>query len=101
MLMSGRRVEADEALRIGLVNRLLTAETLVAETLDYARTLADRIAPLSIRSLKRQMRDGPGRTFEAAFASAAIDAAEARASQDMREGLAAAREKRPARFTGE
>ena len=51
IMFSGRRLKADEALRIGLINRIVDAEDLEAATLAYAETLAAN-APLSIRASK-------------------------------------------------
>lgn len=51
IMFSGRRLRAEEALRVGLINRIVDAETLEAETIAYAETLAAN-APLSIRASK-------------------------------------------------
>ncbi len=50
-MFSARRMKADEALRIGLINRVFAPETLEAETVAYAEQLAVN-APLSIRASK-------------------------------------------------
>jgi enoyl-CoA hydratase len=51
IMFSGRRLQAEEALRIGLINRVVDAEELEAVTIAYAETLAVN-APLSIRASK-------------------------------------------------
>lgn len=51
IMFSGRRMHADEALRIGLINRVVEADDLEAATIAYAVTLAAN-APLSIRASK-------------------------------------------------
>ena len=51
IMFSGRRLKTDEALRIGLINRVVDAEELEAVTVAYAETLAAN-APLSIRASK-------------------------------------------------
>ena len=51
IMFSARRLKADEALRIGLINRVVDAEELEAMTVAYAETLAAN-APLSIRASK-------------------------------------------------
>ena len=51
IMFSGRRLKVDEALRVGLINRVVEAEELEAVTVAYAETLAAN-APLSIRASK-------------------------------------------------
>lgn len=55
LLLSGRVVRADEARRIGLVNRVLPAGTVLEETLDFARTMAATCSPRSMREMKGQL----------------------------------------------
>ena len=49
LLFSSRVVLAEEAERIGLVNRVFTSDELMPATLDYARALATEISPSSLR----------------------------------------------------
>src|SRR5437667_10570542 len=70
LLMSARRVSGDEALRIGLVNRLCPPEQLREQTYAYARDLADFVSPSAIAVIKRQLYDVPFQTL----AEATIDA---------------------------
>jgi enoyl-CoA hydratase len=67
IMFSARRMKADEALQIGLINRVVDAEELEAITVEYAERLAAN-APLSIRAskffinqlgLERAQRDEP------------------------------------------
>jgi len=51
IMFSARRLKADEALRVGLINRVVDAEELEAMTVEYAHVLAAN-APLSIRASK-------------------------------------------------
>jgi len=51
IMFSARRLKADEALRIGLINRVVEADELEAVTIEYAERLAAN-APLSIRASK-------------------------------------------------
>lgn len=51
ILFSARRVEAEEALRLGLINRICAPDALEAEVRAYATTLAEK-APLSMRAHK-------------------------------------------------
>ncbi len=96
ILFTGRRIETDEALSIGLIDRRV--ETALRETaLGYARGLAD-LSQASIRGGKRAVDAiAGGMTVETpAFRALAEQAA---LGPDFSEGLAAFAEKRPARFT--
>jgi enoyl-CoA hydratase/carnithine racemase len=53
LLMSARRVSSEEALRIGLVNRLYPPDQLREQTYAYARDLADFVSPSAISVIKR------------------------------------------------
>jgi enoyl-CoA hydratase/carnithine racemase len=55
LLLSGRVVLAEEALELGLVNRALAPESLIEETLAYARELAVQCSPASMAAMKRQV----------------------------------------------
>ena len=99
IMFSARRLKADEALRIGLINRIIEAEHLEAETIAYAETLAAN-APLSLRASKffiNQLGLEPARRDEAR-----MDAMqrEAEASEDFKEATRSFIEKRKPLFTG-
>ncbi len=100
LLMSARRVSGDEALRIGLVNRLYPPEKLREETFAYARDLADFVSPSAIAVIKRQLYDVPFQTLAEATIDANREMIVALRGSDFREGVASFVEKRPPRFTG-
>jgi enoyl-CoA hydratase/carnithine racemase len=99
ILYSARTVEAEEAYRIGFIQRLLPPEELEAYTYEYLRTVAAN-APLSVRGTKAQVQaifeglTGAHRERLAAMQLETFD------SEDYREGTRAFLEKRPPRFTG-
>lgn len=101
MLLSGRRVDAREALRMGLVNQVHPPEKLAEATYAYAREIAERASPRATRAIKHQLWEAPFQTLAEAVNLSAADMLEAVRSADFREGLAAFREKRPPRFTGD
>jgi 2-(1,2-epoxy-1,2-dihydrophenyl)acetyl-CoA isomerase len=92
-------VDAQEALRIGLVNRVVPAEQLEQETLKLAERLAQ--GPTVAYGLaKRGLYRGLGMSLEDVLNMEARNQAIAARSPDRAEGVAAFLEKRPPRFTG-
>jgi enoyl-CoA hydratase/carnithine racemase len=100
LLLSARRVSSEEALRIGLVNRLYAPDQLREQTYAYARDLADNVSPSAMAVIKRQLYDVPFQTLAEATIDANCEMAVALAGADFREGVASFMEKRPPRFTG-
>lgn len=97
ILFSGRLVEAEEALRIGLIDRLLPAEALEAATLDYVTGLT-ALSQYTIRATKRIVQEMvDGADAETPDARRLFD--ESFAGIDFREGYAAFLDKRKPGFT--
>lgn len=97
MLMSARRVGAEEAYAKGLVSRLLPREGFAAAVRGYAEELA-KGAPASFATIKRQLADADGEDYETARAKAAALTRETLDAPDFKEALAAKREGRAADF---
>ena len=100
LLMSARRIQSEEALRIGLVNRLYPPDQLRGQTYAYARDLADFVSPSAIAVIKRQLYDVPFQTLAEATIDANREMMVALRGSDFREGVASFMEKRSPRFTG-
>lgn len=99
IMFSARRLGAEEALRIGLINRIVEAERLEAETIAYAETLAAN-APLSLRASKyfiNQLGLERGQRDEARMEAMQR---EAEASEDFKEATRSFVEKRKPIFHG-
>ena len=100
LLFTGRRVDADEALRIGLVSRVFaSADELVAGSIAVAEQIAAN-GPVAVRLTAAGLRDGAHPSVEAALQYEALAQPVTFATSDLTEGLAAAKERRPAHFTG-
>jgi enoyl-CoA hydratase len=97
ILFSARRYPAAEALRMGLVNRVVPAESLLEETMSLARTIAAN-APLTVAAAKAAIRAAGQSRPDLARVEAMIEACFR--SEDYREGQRAFAEKRPPAFSG-
>jgi 2-(1,2-epoxy-1,2-dihydrophenyl)acetyl-CoA isomerase len=95
----GETFTAEEALRFGLVNRVVPAEALEAETQALARRLAER-APIAVGKVKRLMRESFDRDLQAQLDSERDAFRECATTADFREALDAFFGKRPARYIG-
>ena len=99
MLLTGAPITAEEAWRIGLVNRVVPPEVLADETSRLAATLAAQ-APVAVRYILESVHHG----LDMALAEASVFEASlfglVSASEEAREGTTAFLEKRTPRFTG-
>jgi enoyl-CoA hydratase/carnithine racemase len=99
IILSGERIDAEHAYRIGLVNRIHPQKELLTQTLDYAQMLASR-APLSHRFAKEVIRRSVGMTLTEALQWESRSFRDVAMTEDLKEGLASFKERRPAQFKG-
>lgn len=97
LLLTGRRVGAEEAYAIGLVSGI--ADDVLAHALDAARGIADS-APIAVRLTKAALAYAGHHSIDAALDWEGLAQPVTMASADLREGLAAQADGRPPRFTG-
>ncbi len=100
LLYSARLVEADEALEMGLVDKVFPTNELLPAVMDYARELATAVSPRSNRVVKEMIYQGLDQGFDAAMEQCLAEMAEAQKSDDFKEGIAAWKDKRVPNFTG-
>jgi len=99
LLMTGDFIGAQEALRIGLYNRVVPQETLEAETAAFVARLM-RGPREGLRATKDALEREQSMSFEQALGHEARVQAELMLRPDFHEGFAAFSERRPARFQG-
>ncbi|MDF3839903.1 enoyl-CoA hydratase-related protein [Cupriavidus basilensis] len=92
-------VDARDAERIGLVNKVFPDDELMEGTYAFARKVADG-APLSVQLIKRVMRLSLGQALDTALDIVASNLPIVRTSEDHQEALIAFKEKRPPQFRG-
>ncbi|MGI8554341.1 MAG: enoyl-CoA hydratase/isomerase family protein [Dehalococcoidia bacterium] len=99
MLYTGDRIPAPEALRLGLVNRVLPADRVMAEAQRVAIKI-NQNAPLAVRAIKESALRGLDLPLDQGLRIEALLSRVIRDTEDSREGPQAFAEKRPARFQG-
>jgi len=99
LLVTGRLVKADEALRIGLVNQVVAPDQLLEKGIEIARTIASK-GPVAVRLTKQIVQRGQDLDLANACQQEAYAFGLCCATDDQKEGMTAFLEKRPARFVG-
>jgi enoyl-CoA hydratase len=99
LLLTGEMIDAQEAWRIGLVNRVVPAAALAAEAVSLLRTILDQ-GPLAVAAVLEAVDAGYEMPTPEALLLEANHFGLLSSTTDMREGMAAFLEKRKAAFRG-
>jgi enoyl-CoA hydratase/carnithine racemase len=100
LLYSGRRVDGEEALALGLCDRLVDETELLSDAIAYAGTIAGS-APLAVQSIRATLRQGLVERLRLAMDHEGAQQERLRSSLDFAEGIAASAERREPRFINE
>ena len=98
LLLTGRRIDAEEMMRLGIVSRVVGDDELIPDALSMAQGIASS-APIATRLTRATLSHAPVDLDDALRTEGVVQAVTL-ATYDLAEGLAAAQERREPRFTG-
>jgi enoyl-CoA hydratase/carnithine racemase/enamine deaminase RidA (YjgF/YER057c/UK114 family) len=98
LLVSGRVFTADEALRLGVINRVCEPGTVLQEALAYARDVAVNVAPGSMATIKRQIERYEWMDWDGALADSHALMRHSVGQPDVAEGIGSYVERRTPDF---
>lgn len=101
LLFTARTFQGEEAYRLGLASKVVPHERFAEEVRAYAKELATKVSPRSMKVMKRQVYNGLFQTLKESLDLALDEMMQALASDDFREGVAHFLEKRDPKFTGQ
>jgi enoyl-CoA hydratase/carnithine racemase len=99
LLISARTFTAEEALELGVVNRVVASEDVVDAATAYARDLAQTCSPAAMATVKRQVHAHADATLEVAVEESSRLNERALAGADFKEGVTSFLEKRRPAFS--
>jgi enoyl-CoA hydratase len=99
LILSGEMISAAEAYRLGLVNRVLPKDKLIAESEDFLRKIVSK-GPLALKAALEAVNYGMEQTLSEGLNLEANLFGLLYTTEDTKEGLAAFLEKRPPKFQG-
>lgn len=99
LVYTGRRIGAEEALAIGILNHVTAEGQAVAKAIEIAQEIAE-CAPLSVMAAKQAINRSGHQSFDEALTEGGDLSALLMASEDRKEGLTAFMEKRKPKWTG-
>ena len=99
LILTGEPIDAQEAFRIGLVNKVVSSDQLMIAAMDMAREMASK-SPIAIRYAKEAIHKGMDLTLEQGLRLEADLYFLIHTTQDREEGIRAFRKKRTPKFEG-
>jgi len=99
LILTGKIIAADEALKIGLVNAVAEPGDLMDNCLEFAGALKEK-SPIAVKYALRAVNEGLDTDIDTGFKLEGLCLAACLSSEDSKEGLAAFIEKRKPRFRG-
>ncbi len=99
LFATGKRIDGEEALRLGILDRLVPQAELRDAAIGYAREIAVN-APLALLSLRKQMRGDLADIVQAATDREGYEQFHLQRTEDFKEGVKAVAERRPGNFKG-
>jgi enoyl-CoA hydratase/carnithine racemase len=100
LLYSGRIIDAQEALRMGLINRVVPHEQLMSTVREMATEMATKCSPRAMRIMKRQLYGDLFVDLGTAIEEADREMVASFTTEDFHEGVASFVQRRPPQFTG-
>ncbi|HEY1837066.1 MAG TPA: enoyl-CoA hydratase [Rhizomicrobium sp.] len=98
LLLSARKIRADEAYRMGLVNKVYARDSFMADVMAYVHYLAQHVSPRSMAIMKAQVWKANFQDFNEALEVADGEMTKSLGHSEFKEGVAHFLEKRPPRF---
>jgi enoyl-CoA hydratase/carnithine racemase len=98
LLLSGRVIRGEDAHRLGLVDRLSSRESVLADAVAYATELAEHCSPASMAIIKSQVHADLDRSFAESVAAADDAMVDSFRRPDVTEGVLSFTEQRPPAF---
>jgi enoyl-CoA hydratase len=101
LIFSGQIINAQEAMRIGLVNKVVPDGEELRAAVDYVRMLAAKTSPVAVREAKRAINKGlDASSLKEAMSIEMEGLVVVAKSDDLKEGILAFLEKRPPNYSG-
>ena len=100
MAFTARKITADEAEKIGFVNKVFDDKVFIDEVNNYAHMLANEVSPRSMKVMKKQMWQGLLQGLDSAVSIADKEMLKSFSSEDFKEGVDHFIEKRTPKFSG-